>query len=519
MDIFRPALAASSTGLVALAVALGAWTTDACAIDGKPAVDRDTVVFGVGKEISNLDAQVAATADSQRCGWQLYDTLFAFDRKGNLEPSVATAYKVSPDGLTYTFTLRPDVKFHNGTTLIARDVKFSTERILDPATKSTRRPYFVNLVDGVDAPNDTTAVFRLKRADGAFINKVAGYLQLLPKAYTESLPSPEAFAKAPIGSGPYRFVEQKIGQSVELARFDGYWGKKPGIKRLLFKSIPDASSRVNALLAGEADIVDYIAPADIDRLKKTSGITVKPVLVGSPLAVRIYSNVPASPLAKRDVRLALNHAVDTQAIINNVLHGIGAPLASYISAGYPYGVDHTLKPYAYDRALAKKELAGAGYPNGFDTELLCPTDNPKELCEAISAYWSAVGVRAQVKVIDYAAWSRLNNTHKSGPLTMMQFSNAIYDPVHPISGAATKEGTWSDYDNPAVEKLIQQGDAETDRGKRDAIFQQVGRLLHDDGHAVLITELYYTFAQDSKLDWEPQQGSGYYNLHDIRWKP
>ncbi len=515
MDRILPRRLAASTLLFAsLTVAPAAH-----AMNGKPAIDRDTIVFGTGKEISNLDAQVAATSDSQRCGWQLYDTLYAFDAKGNVEPSVAIGYKVSADGLTYTFTLRRDVKFHNGVLLTAKDVKYSVERILEPTTKSTRRPYFAGLIDGVDAPNDTTVVMRLKRGDGAFINKIAGYLALVPKAYTEGLGSPEAFARAPIGSGPYRFVEQKIGQGVELARFDGYWGKKPGIKRLLFKSIPDATSRVNALLASEVDIVDYIAPADVDRLKKTDGVLVKSAPVGSPLAVRIYSNVPGSPLAKRDVRLAMNHAVDTQAIVKNVLHGVGAPLSSYISASYPYGVDPTLKPYVYDRALAKKELTAAGYPNGFDTELLCPSDNPKELCEVIAAYWTTVGIRAQVKVIDYAAWSRLNNTHKSGPLTMMQFANAIYDPVHPISGAATKGGTWSDYDNPEVEKLIEQGDTEIDRGKRDAIFRRVGRLLHDDGHAVLITELYYTFGQDAKVEWEPQFGSGYYNLRNVRWKP
>jgi len=500
------------------ALVLSAATAPALAVGGKPAVDRDTIVFGIGKEIANLDGQVAATGDSQRYAWQLYDSLYAFDLKGNLQPSVATAVDISKDGQSYTFTLRKDVKFHNGAQLTAKDVKYSLDRILDPATKSTRRPYFANLVTGVETDGDYSVTFKLSRPDGAFLNKIAGYLLLVPKEYTESLPSPEAFARAPVGSGPYKFVSQKIGQSVEFERFDGYWGHKPGIKRLIFKSLPDASSRVNALMAGEADIVDYVAGADVDRLRKTGGITVKPVPVGSPLAVRLYSNVPDSPLAKRDVRLALNYGLDAQAIIKNVLYGIGAPLASYISSSYPYGADPDLKPYGYDPAKAKKLLAQAGYPKGFSTELLCPSDQPKDLCQAIAAYWSVIGVQAQVKVMDYAAWSRLNNTHKSGPMTMMQFSNAIYDPIHPISGGATKAGTWSDYSNPEVEKLVAEGEAATDRAERDRIFRSIGHILHDDGHAVLITELYYTFAQDSDIQWDPQQGSGYYNLRNISWK-
>jgi len=500
---------------MAIAVAL---TPTAHAIGGKPAVDRDTVVFAIGKEAGNLDGQVATTADSQRYGWQLYDTLYGFDAKGIPQPRVATSHKVSADGLAHTFQLRHDVRFHNGVLLTAKDVKFSMERILRPETKSTRRPYFTNLVDTVETSGDDGVTFRLKHPDGAFLNKIAGYLLLVPKDYTESLPSVEAFAKAPVGSGPYRFVEQKIGQSVEFARFDGYWGPKPGIKRLVFKLIPDASSRVNALLSGEVDLSDSIAGNDVKRLRETPGIEVKPVPVGSPLAVRLYSNVPGTPLANVKVRLALNHAIDPKAIIDNVLHGIGAPLASYISASYPYGVDPTLKPYGYDPAKARRLLAEAGYPNGFDTELLCPSDNPKEICEAIAAYWSQVGVRAKVKLLDYAAWGRLNNTHKSGPMTMMQMANAIYDPIHPLSGAASKEGTWSDYDNPAVQKLIEEADAESGRDKRDQLFRRIGRALHDDGHSVLVTELCYVFAQDSALQWEPQAGSGYYNLRTIRWK-
>src|SRR5581483_2378145 len=155
---------------------------------------------------------------------------------------------------------------------------------------------------------------------------------------------------------------------------------------------------------------------------------------------------------------------------------------------------------------------------GFESDLLCPSDQPKELCEAIAAYWSVVGVRAKVKVMDYAAWSRLNNTHKGGPMTMMQFSNAIYDPIHPIIGAASKNGTWSDYYNADVEKLIDEGNTQANREKRDQIFRKIGRILHDDGHAVLLTELFYTYAQDAKLDWQPQIGSGYYNFRNVRWK-
>ena len=139
------------------------------------------------------------------------------------------------------------------------------------------------------------------------------------------------------------------------------------------------------------------------------------------------------------------------------------------------------------------------------------SDMPKELAEAVAAYWSQVGVKAKIQYIDYAAWSRINNTHASGPMTIMQFSNAIWDPLHPIQGAAAKEGTWSNYSNPDVEKLLLQAQETESAAGRDAIFRKIGRILHDDAQSVLITELFYVFAKKSDLEWEPQKGIACYD--------
>ena len=481
-------------------------------------MDKDTIVFAIGRDIAMLDAQVDNTGNSDRYAWQLFDNLYTFDRNGHLAPQVATGTTVSKDGLEYRFTLRRDVRFHNGVLLTAKDVKYSFERILDPAVKSSRRPYFADTVGTIDAPDATTVVVHMKKPDVVFLNKVAAFVALVPKDYTEGLGSVEAFARAPVGCGPYKFVNQKIGQSVELERFDGYYGTKAAIKHLVFKFIPDQSSRVNALIAGEVDMADGIAAADVQRLQQTAGLVVTPVPTGSPLNIRLYANVPGTPLADKRVRLALNYAIDVDAIIKNVLHGIGKPLTSYISSYYPIGVDPALKPYGYDPAKAKRLMADAGFANGFETDLYSPNSYPKEVTEAIVAYWSQIGVRAKIKILDYPAWNRLNNTHKSGPMTVMQYSNAIYDPITPIAGTAAKDGTWSDYDNPEVEKLIKESDGVADPQQRDQLFRRIGLLLRDDGHAVLISELFTVFVKDSDIAWEPQKGYAFYDLRSVRWK-
>ncbi len=483
-----------------------------------PAVDKDTVVMALRGEIYNLDPLVTATGDSQRWGLQMYDSLYTFDRKGKLEPQLATGYKISDDGLKYTYTLRDGVNFHNGDPLTSADVKFSMEWILNPATKSTRRPQFATLIESVETPDPRTVVFNLKTRDGAFFNKIAGYLFVIPKKYAEKLSAPEEFAKAPIGSGPFKFVEQKIGQYTKIERFDGYWGAKPAIKTIIYRVMLEPTSRVNALLSGEVDISEGIPTNQMADLKKDPKIDIMSVPVGSPLAVRLYSDDPASPLSKRDVRLALNYAIDANAIIKSVFHGAGAPMASYISKYYPLGVDATLKPYGYDPKKAKELLTKAGYPNGFELKMYSSTDMPKDLAGAIAAYWGQVGVRVRLQYMDYAAWSRINNTHQSGPATIMQFSNAMWDPVHPVQGAAAKDGTWSNYNNPEVEKLLLEAQATSDLAGRDRIFKQIGRVLHDDGHSVLITELFYVWGKKRELLWEPQVGIAWFNLRDMRWK-
>ncbi|TMS57367.1 ABC transporter substrate-binding protein [Imbroritus primus] len=500
-----------SAALLATGVAVAADKTT-------PAVDKNTVVVALDKEIQSLDAQVTASGDSQRYAMQIYDTLYGFDAKGNVIPRMAENYKMSPDGLTYTFTLRKGIKFHNGDPFTSEDVKYSIERIIDPASKSTRRVYFAPVVDSIETPSPTTVVVKLKQPDGVFMNKVAGFLFIVPKAYTSKLPTPEAFAAAPIGTGPYKVKNNAIGRSLELERFEDFYGKKPAISNLVFRYIPEPASRVNALLAGEVDISAIVPLSEVARLKKDAALNVISNPVSSPMHVRLYTNDPSTPIYKREVRLALNYAIDANAIIKGVYHGIGAPMGTFISKYYPYGHDPSIKPYGYNPAKAKELLKQAGYPNGFTVKLYDAVGWPKELAEALVAYWGQVGIKAEINRLDYAAWSRLNNTHKSGPMTTTQFTNAIYDPIHPIAGSFSKEGAWSDYYNPEVEALIKELDKTSGAEARGAIFRKISKLLHDDASTVLITELFNVFAKKKDLNWEVQEGSGFLNFRNVSWR-
>jgi peptide/nickel transport system substrate-binding protein len=286
----------------------------------------------------------------------------------------------------------------------------------------------------------------------------------------------------------------------------------------VLRFIPEAASRVNALLNGEIDLATVIPLQDANRLKADAGLEVVSNPNGGPLHIRLYSNVPGHPFANRDVRRALNYAVDSNAIIKGVLHGVGSPMGSFISRYYPYGSDPELKPYAYDPVKARELLKKAGYPNGFEVKLYNGTDQPKELAEAVAAYWGQVGVKTELVRMDYPAFIRLNNTHKAGPATVTIFSNVIYDPIHPIVGTFSKDGTWSDYYNPEVEAVIGELEGTLGAEARGALFRKIGRLLQEDAASINLSEHIYVYARKKDLQWQVQQGSGFLNFRRTAWK-
>jgi len=488
-----------------------------------PAVDKDTLVIGLDKGFVNLNGVVAGTGDSDRYTLQVFDRLYAFDSKGVLQPSLATAFEIAADGLSYTYHLRPGVKFHHGGTLSADDVKFTMEFALDPANKSARRAFFAPFVDGVEVLDASTVRFRLLKPDGAFHNKLAGYLPIIPRNYSlggkgGEVSALEFFARSPVAAGPYRVVSLSTdGSLLELERFDDYWGPKPAIKRIVFRAIKDASNRLNALLAGEIDLVVGVPAQDFARLGASADFAAIANPVAAPLLVRPYTTDPQLPLADVKVRQALNYALDKNAIIKTVLQGIGEPLASGISRHYPYGFDPTLQPYAYDPAKARELLSAAGFAKGFSTKLLISSDTPKEVAEAVAAYWSQVGVIAQIQVVDYATWTIWNDTRRTTPMTVQQVANAIYDPSHPVGGLFVKSGAWSDYSNPEVEALFAEAAHTSDTAGRSALFQRISRLLHDDAAAIFISEIHRVYGRKKGLQWAPTGGTAALRLLDARW--
>jgi peptide/nickel transport system substrate-binding protein len=392
-----------------------------------------------------------------------------------MAPSLAESWKAAPDGLSYTFSLRKGVKFHNGEPVTAQDVKFSFERYRGVASRT-----FKERVVGVEVVDPQTARFRLKQPWPDFLTFYAtpatGAAWIVPKKYVESV-GDDGFKKAPIGAGPYKFVSFKPGVELVMEANEQYWRKAPSVKRLVFKSVPDDSTRVAMLKRGEADIVYSVRGVLGEEIKKTPGLTFKPTLTTWTEWILFAEQWNAkSPWHDRRVRLAANLAIDRAAINQAEFLGAARVTGSIIPHGMEFAWPAPL--YPYDPAKARALLAEAGYPNGFDAGPIATDMAYTAIVEAVANYLQTVGIRVTVRGLERAGFLKENAEKKLRPLVRTA-SGAPGNAATRIEAFVVSEGTFAYGGYPDLDGLFREQVSEIDRKKREAALVKIQQLMHE----------------------------------------
>jgi peptide/nickel transport system substrate-binding protein len=391
-----------------------------------------------------------------------------------MAPSLAESWTASPDGRTYEFSLRKGITFHNGEPVTADDVKFSFERYRGAAAKTLKER-----VVGIDVVDPRRVRFRLKTPWPDFLlfyASTSGAGWIVPRKYVERV-GDEGFKKAPIGAGPYRFVSFTPGVELVMDAFDQYWRKKPAVKRLVFRSVPDEATRLAALKNGEVDIAYSIRGELAQELQRTPGLTLKPAVIQAPFWVYFADQWdPKSPWHDRRVRLAANHAIDRKAINDALTLGHSRLGWSIVPTTFEFFWQPPA--YAHDPARAKKLLAEAGYPNGFDAgEYFCDASYAN-LGEAIVADLQQIGINTKLRPLERAAFFSGYGSKKFKNLIQGAsgaFGNAATRmEAFVVSGGTYVYGTYADLDG-----LYREQAAELDRKKREAMLQRMQQLLSD----------------------------------------
>jgi len=392
-----------------------------------------------------------------------------------MAPNLAESWTISKDGLAYEFVLRKNVRFHNGDVLTADDVKFSYERY-----KGASAALLKQRVAGVDVVDPLRVRFRLKEPWPDFLTFYAtpatGAGWIVPKKYVERV-GDEGFKKAPVGAGPYKFVSFTPGVELVVEAFEQYWRKVPSVKRLVFRVVPDESTRLAMLKRGEADIVYSIRGALAEELRRTPGLVLKPAVIqGTFWRSFVDQWDPKSPWHDRRVRLAANHALDRNAINQAETLGFSRMTGSIIPSSFEFY--KSVPVVSYDPAKARQLLAEAGYPQGFDGgDYFCDTSYGN-LGEAVVNYLKAVDIRLRLRPLERAAFFAQHQEKKLRNVVQAS-SGAFGSAATRLESFVVRGGAFAYGSYPDIDGLFSEQAAEVDRKRREATLHKIQQLIHD----------------------------------------
>ena len=391
-----------------------------------------------------------------------------------MAPSLAQSFSASEDGLTYDFVVRDGARFHNGDPVTAEDVKFSFERY-----RGTSHDLIKNRVAAVETPDPQHIRFKLKAPWPDFLTFYAtatGAGWIVPKKYVEEV-GDDGFKKAPVGAGPYKFVSFTPGVELVLEAFDGYWRKTPSVKRLVFKSIPEETTRLAALQRGEVDIVYSIRGELAEELQRTPGLTLKPVVPPAPFWVYFADQWdPNSPWNDERVRRAASLAIDREALNDAITLGYSKITGSII----PYSFDFFWQPPlpSYDPVKAKELLAEAGHLDGFDAgEFYCDSSY-SNVAEAVLDNFQSAGIRLKLRPFERAAFVEAYSGKKLKNV-ILGGSGAFGNAATRFEAFVVKGGAYVYGSYPDIDALYQQQAIELDHKKRAAILDKMQQMLVD----------------------------------------
>ena len=417
--------------------------------------------------------------------YSIHDALVRPYPGHKMGPSLAESWKESADGRSYEFRLRQNLKFHNGDPLTADDVKFSYERYRGAGAKELQaRVREVEIVDPL------TVRFHLKEPWPDFMTfygttaTAAGIV--VPKKYMTQV-GEDGFKKHPVGAGPYRFVSHTPGIEVVLEAYTGYWRKVPHVKRWVMKSVPEATTRAVMLKSGDADIGFALDGPDADDIRKGGRMQIVASKHASIFWVEFADQWDAkSPWHDRRVRLAVNHALNRQAINEAACLGFCPPAGVIVPRVMEFALQ--VEPLAFDPQKAKRLLAEAGYPNGLDAGDFAAIPGFPTVAESVLNYLNAVGIRSKMRPMEratfYAAWRE----KKLRGLVLTAVGNSG-NAASRVQEFIQSKGNYAYGGYPDIDDLFQQQARERDPKKRETLLHRIQQLTIDRVMFAPVTDL------------------------------
>jgi peptide/nickel transport system substrate-binding protein len=507
-----------------------------------PEPGRTTLFVGLANAPTSLDPADHRNREAETVIRNMFDGLVTRDTRSGVHLEIAEKMEWLDD-VTLEFTLSPGIKFHDGTEMTADDVIFTFERIINenmiefPEPHTSPRKGLIAQLGSIEKVDDSTVVMHFT-APFPTASQMIVHQQIVPKHYLEEVGT-EGFINNPVGVGPFKFVSAQPGLTeIVMERFDDYWGGAADLEpvgpacvsNVVFRTIPESSTRVAALLAGEVDIIEAVPPELVDILDQTPGIQVKTAPGTRPKWMEM--NVTQPPFDDVLVRQAMNYAVDKQLIIDEIYNGLAVLLPGALSPLNNF-VNKSLEPYPYDPDKALSLLEEAGYTDSDGDGILDKNGEPfvftldtieslRSITEAVAGQFRALGIDATVRIWEYSVVKPLLLGCERSAF-LRDWGDSAFDPVghfeakwHTfVEGEAYGRGNFSCYSNERVDELIKMGESTADPAERQLIYDEAQQIVYDEAPAVfLILDEAIMAALESIVNWEPASDSRI-NLHDV----
>ncbi|TFB24429.1 ABC transporter substrate-binding protein [Filobacillus milosensis] len=471
--------------------------SDSSSDDGnsdEAAAGGNTLVYARGGDSTSLDPITTTEGEAFRVTENIFEGLvtYAVDST-EVVPSLAKDWKVSDDGLTYTFELEEGVTFHDGTDFTADDVVYNFERWMNGDAE--KYPYYTmfggfkgdenHVIKEVTAEDDYTVKFTLNHPQATFIKNLAmsPFGMASPEALEEK---GEDFMSSPVGTGPFKFEEWKREEQIVLVKNENYWQDGlPKLDKVIYTVIPDNSARLNALKTGDVHVVDGVNPSEVSSIEEDPNLKVleRPSMNVGYMGFTFGRD---NPLQDVKVRRALSHAVPKEQLIDAFYYGQAQPAKTYMPPSVA-GYNDEIEDYEYDPEKAKQLLAEAGYENGFEFDLMyMPVARPyipegQKIAEVLQSSFAEIGVTANIDTIDWGTYlEEASSGQYDAFLLGWTGDNGDADNfLHTLLGIGSGSN-YTGYENEEMNDLLLEAQRITDEEQRIELYKQAQEILHEE---------------------------------------
>jgi peptide/nickel transport system substrate-binding protein len=475
--------------------------------------------IGLSADVTTMDPHFVPAQPNITAQKHVFDALVRLDEKGRTIAGLASWRALDP--LTWEFTLRKGVKFHDGSELTTEDVAYSLER---PYT-ITGPGGFVTYVRRIVAKEIVDRhTIRLKTATpyGALAQDLSDFLIVSKRAATGAASQDFDSGKAAIGTGPYRLVRFARGDRIELTRHDAYWGGRAPWDKVTLRIMPTDPVRTASLLSGELDAIEHVPSADLARLRRNPAFRIEQAVSWRTIfrhldqyrdrppgvASKSGQPLPQNPFKDIRVRRALSHAINRQAIAERVMEGLAIPAANIVSPS-GFGHDPAVKPDAYDPAASRRLLAEAGYADGFALTLAAPNNryiNDEQVAQAVAQMFARIGIAARVEALPLSAHFPKGQNREFGMALLGWGSLAADLALRTLAGTPDADKgygawNWSGYANAELDSLIERSLGTVDEAKREALARAASALA---ARELALIPLHYQI-----VTWAMRKSVGY----------